>query len=181
MNIFFLDSEPEIAAQMQCDKHVVKMVLESAQLLCTCHHELGCDKTPPDSFYRATHKHHPCQLWIQECLPNYLWLASHALALAEEYTYRYEKRHKSQDIIEWCVDNPPNHYHPDPSSLNRKTYGSWFITPPAQAMPDEFRNFHPVKAYREYYYYNKRVTIDMRWTKRDKPEWWKEREASDEL
>ena len=34
MNIFALAKSPEVSAQMACDKHVVKMILESAQMLC---------------------------------------------------------------------------------------------------------------------------------------------------
>ena len=55
MNIFYLSHDPEEAAQYQYNKHVVKMILESAQLLCTAHRELGNDDVP----YKSTHKNHP--------------------------------------------------------------------------------------------------------------------------
>ena len=164
MNIFWLDNDPVLAAQYQCDKHVVKMILESAQLLCTAHHIMDLPwQQPPERFYRATHQKHPCTLWVCKCIPNYWWLVDHAQALLKEYTYRYDKKHASTDVIRWCSNHLPN--------LNYRIH----ITPPAQAMPDTYKNEDPVQAYRDYYWYDKRVNIDMRWTRREKPEWWMQR------
>ena len=65
MNIFMLHQEPQIAAQYHCDKHVVKMILESAQLLCTALNEAGVPMP-----YRVTHKNHPCSIWVRESRAN---------------------------------------------------------------------------------------------------------------
>lgn len=100
MNIFVLDENPQVAAKMHNDKHVVKMILESAQLLCGVHHmtdPLTTEQVP----YKLSHKNHPCSIWARQCVENYIWLCDLGLSLCEEYTYRYGKRHKSQDVIEW--------------------------------------------------------------------------------
>ena len=86
MNIFVLSEDPVETAQMQLNKHVVKMVLESAQMLCAPY-ETGVAP------YKRAHYNHPCTIWARESYENYQWLISHALALAEEYTFRYGKEH----------------------------------------------------------------------------------------
>lgn len=159
MNIFFVDHDPTLAAKALCDKHVVKMILESAQLLCTTHH-LHPLWDLPEYFYKKTHVNHPCAIWTRTTTVNYSWLAIHAYDLCEEYTYRYNKIHKSSSIIEWCLDNMPD----VPVGL---------MTKPALAMPDEYKCDDPVKSYRDYYWHVKRNTIKMVWTKRGKPYWWK--------
>lgn len=104
MNIFILDRSPKLAAQMQCDKHVPKMLLESAQMLCLAAHE---SLIPP---YKATHINHPCVKWILSTRGNYEWLLEHALEQCNEYTFRFNKRHKSQDVIEWCENSKSNDF-----------------------------------------------------------------------
>ena len=96
MNIFVLDECPIISAQMQCDKHVVKMPLETAQMLCSVWHRYGLgDKVP----YREAHKNHPCTLWAGDSAENYEWLWHHGMELCFEYTRRYNKIHKCQQVI----------------------------------------------------------------------------------
>lgn len=169
MNVFFLSPSPQISARQQCDKHVVKMVLESAQLLCTTHRELeGDDSADQLGLYKRTHTNHPSAVWARSTGGNWTWLCSHALELCREYTYRYGKRHKSQDIIERCIDNEPSLPEED-------------MTPPPQCMPEEFQvhddvapGNDAVKAYRQYYALGKSQTIDMRWTKRRIPVWFED-------
>jgi hypothetical protein len=98
MNIFVLDYCPVKAAQFQCDKHVVKMSLETAQVLCSAF-------DPGVAPYKRTHYNHPCSVWARKSKKNYIWLIQHGLALCEEYTYRYEKNHKSREVILWCQKN----------------------------------------------------------------------------
>ena len=98
MNIFVLDYNPTRAAKMQCDKHVVKMALETAQLLCTAFP----GGTAP---YKLTHFNHPCAIWCRESLKNYNWLIDHGIALCDEYQHRYGKTHKSKEVILWCKRN----------------------------------------------------------------------------
>lgn len=157
MNIFFLSEDPVLAAQFQCDKHVVKMVLETAQLLSTTHRVLETEGLP-DFLYKKTHANHPCAIWTRSSLANYKWLATHGIALTEEYTYRYNKRHKSEPILDWLNLNIP--------SLSDKTFNQ-----PPQAMPDEYKHFDCVTAYRQYYLEHKMKTIKCEWTKRERP-WW---------
>jgi hypothetical protein len=154
MNIFVLDENPQVAAEMHNDKHVVKMILETAQLLCGVHHmtdQSSSDQVP----YKLSHKNHPCAIWARQCVENYIWLCDLGLALCAEYTHRYGKRHKSQDIIEWCLINTPN----------IKENGD--ITPFALAMPDECKTISAVESYRQYYITHKRAIST--WKNRDKP------------
>ena len=151
MNIFVLHNDPSTAAQMQCDKHVVKMILETAQMLCTVAH--GKDFVAP---YKATHKNHPCTLWAALSVQNWNWLVDHGLALCAEYTKRYGKIHKSQQHIEWCQQIPI-------------TLPSIGLTPFAQAMPVEYKDSCAVTAYRAYYHGEK--ARFAKW-KTQPPSWW---------
>ena len=134
MNIFILDNNPQLCAQYHNNKHVVKMILESAQLLCGAHWVTGGEAP-----YRLSHKNHPCSIWVRECLENYEWLCDLGMELCREYTYRYGKRHKSQDIIEWCITN-----HPPLKERDN-------LTPFRLAMPEECKIGSAVESYREYY------------------------------
>ena len=152
MNIFFLDFDTKKCAEYHCDKHVVKMILESAQLLCGSHWILGSEAP-----YKLSHKNHPCSIWVRESLSNYLYLCDLGLELCKEYTYRYGKRHKSQDVIEWCLTNKPNINDVD------------FTCPPL-AMGDEFKiGNNVIESYRNYYI---RAKKDFAvWKNRPIPDW----------
>ena len=154
MNIFFLDWDVEKNAQYHCDKHVVKMILETAQLLCGVHHMMPNPTTEVP--YKLSHKNHPCAIWARESLSNYLYLAELGLALSEEYTFRYEKKHKSQQIIEWCLSNQPQ--------IEDKGF-----TEPPKAMPEEYKVDDVVTSYRNYYLGAKKSFLS--WKKRELPEW----------
>ncbi len=156
MNIFVLDSNPKKCAQYHVDKHSTKMCVEYAQLLCGVHWmtEGGQYEIP----YKLSHKNHPCAIWARECYENYIWLCDLGLELCVEYTYRYGKRHKSQDIIEWCLLNRPN--------ISEK--GD--ITPFALAMPDECKVGTAIDSYRKYYQVEKRNLAN--WKNREVPEWY---------
>lgn len=157
MNIFFLDEDPTMSAQYHVDKHVVKMILETAQLLCGVHHATALDNTYVP--YKLSHKNHPCSIWARTSLSNYLYLCELGLELCKEYTYRYGKRHKSQDVIEWCLINKPN--VPDVE-----------FTEPAKAMPDEYKVGDVVQSYRNYYMGAKSGFAT--WKNRQKPFWFEE-------
>ena len=94
MNIFVTDPNPVISAQRLDDKRVVKMVLESAQMLSTAIWECG-----GTGFYKKTHTNHPCSIWARTTKKNYIWLYNHFQALLQEYTARYRKTHKCADYI----------------------------------------------------------------------------------
>lgn len=154
MNIFVLDTNTKKCAQYHNDKHVVKMILETAQLLCGVHHMTESQYEIP---YKLSHKNHPSAIWARECMENYIWLCDLGLELCREYTYRYEKRHKSQDVIEWCLTHKAKlRYNDD-------------ITPFALAMPDECKVDNAVDSYREYYRTEKRKIAV--WKNREVPEW----------
>lgn len=138
MNIFYLDINPERAAKKMYNKHVVKMVLESAQLLCTAH--LLLDGDDADVPYKATHKNHPSAVWVRESAANYAWLYHHMIALGEEYTRRYGKKHLTILKCEGPLSKLPG--------------GILDIgfTPMPQCMPDEYKvPGDSVAAYRNYY------------------------------
>ena len=149
MNIFILDKEVEKCAEYHCDKHVIKMILESAQMLSAVvrlnGHDIG---------YKLTHKNHPCTIWARESLSNYNWLVRLTRLLNYEYRYRYEKdvNHKSYDLVKTLPI-------PDLPDIG--------LTPFAQAMPDQYKNKNAVKAYRDYYINEK--SSFLTWTKRKKP------------
>jgi hypothetical protein len=154
MNIFILDWDVKKCAEYHVDKHVVKMILETAQLLCGVHHMTP--QVTPQVPYKLSHKNHPCAIWSRESLSNYLYLCELGLELCKEYTYRYNKRHKSQDVIEWCLVNLPN--------IEDKGF-----TEPAKAMPDEYKVKSVVESYRNYYCGEKNGFAS--WKYRDTPEW----------
>ena len=96
MNIFYFDEDPWRAAEMQPDKMLVKMPLETAQMLCTAHRILDGDKYADEvGLYQKAYMNHPCTIWARETSGNYGWLLKHFLALSLEYHYRYNKAHAS--------------------------------------------------------------------------------------
>ena len=137
MNIFFLSFNPRIAAEHHCDKHVVKMILETAQLLYSAHWA-QTRLSLPHNAYKKTHANHPCAIWTRESIDNYMWLCQLGMALCSEYTYRYGKIHKTQSHIEWLTAHPP-------------ALPKIGVTKIRQAMPPEFKQPNPVEAYRAYY------------------------------
>lgn len=156
MNIFFLDFDVKKCAEYHCDKHVVKMILETAQLLCSAHHVTG-GSAP----YKLSHKNHPCSIWVRSSLSNYLYLCELGLKLGEEYTHRYGKKHKSVEVIEWCLVNRPNIHDVD------------FTSPPL-AMGDEYKIGNDViESYRNYYKGAKSNIVS--WKNREKPFWFEKK------
>jgi hypothetical protein len=140
MNIFYLDECPKKAAQLQYNKHVVKMILESAQMLCTAHHhyaekhEINADYIP----YKKAHYNHPSTIWVRQNSIHYDWLYDHMIALGDEYTKRYGKTHLS---ITKCKDLV---YLPTgiPTVMFKQ---------PPQCMPDEYKESCAIHAYWNYY------------------------------
>jgi hypothetical protein len=153
MNIFVLSTNPREAAEFHCDKHVVKMILETAQLLYTAHWLTDPDALD-DGAYRKTHPNHPCALWARESKANYQWLCHLGFWLCEEYTHRYGKVHKTAKHLEWLGDNIPE-------------LPNTGLTPFRLAMPVEFKRANPVDAYRAYYL-GAKVRM-LAYTKRTKP------------
>lgn len=159
MNIFVTDPNPRISAEALCDRHLVKMVLETAQLLCSQFPE---HMEPP---YRRTHYNHPCSKWCRQSEFNYLWLLEHGKALAQEYTARYGKEHKSEAVILWCETNWAELRLPKEP-----------MTPFARAMPDIFKaHEYAYDSYRAYYLFKLRewsqAGLPMTWLDYPPPVW----------
>ena len=178
MNIFYLDANPEWAASMHCDKHVVKMILESAQLLSTAHRLLDgvmsvelsekgrkrkvwtlSDRREP-ILYKASHINHPSAKWVRESNFNYVWLYRLLDNLCTQYTSRYYKLHKVER------DGLLLHLYRLPRNIPIT-----HATPIPQCMPDEFKvDGDPVKAYRNYYCGHK--TDMKKWAYSQTPAWY---------
>jgi hypothetical protein len=171
MNIFFLSMNPTCAAQWHCDKHVVKMILESTQLLWTAQRIAWGDRLdlPADTpttrngqqGYKATHKNHPCAIWARASIANYRWLCALAAALVDEYHYRYPAAgpHACEPHIQWLAAHPPP-LHAGP------------LTWPALAMPSEYKiSPNPTACYRAYYLGQKRDRGLLVYTRRASPVW----------
>lgn len=130
------------------------MILEYAQLLSTTHHVLD-KESAPSVLYKPTHINHPSAVWTRANTENYRWLVSLFIDLNKEYTFRYNKRHKSKSLLSSFLHVPKN--IPD---------GIFYQ--PTQAMPPEFKiEGDSITAYRNYYYGAKRDIAH--WTKRDLP------------
>jgi len=140
MNIFYLDKCPVKAAKYQYNKHVVKMILESAQMLCTAHHVLDNRvRDLSDIPYRIAHINHPSTKWTRLDRYNYMWLYDHMMALGDEYTKRYGKKHLSITKCWWPLSRVPH-------GIPEKGF-----TQPPQAMPDEYKDKCSIQAYWNYY------------------------------
>lgn len=160
MNIFVLDTCPKLAAIYQPDKMLVKMVLETAQLLSTARRFIDGDEGN-EHLYKSTHINHPCSKWVRESLENYKWLLNHFFYLANEYRNRFNKQHKSYSKLFKTLAFRPLKNTPNDER-----------TPFAQAMPEQYRDpSDAVKAYRNYVIAEKSYA---KWENgREKPDWWK--------
>jgi hypothetical protein len=140
MNIFYLHTDPRKAAQYHCDKHVVKMIIESAQMLYCAHWVLNPEGLPENA-YKMAHKNHPSSIWVRESHTNYMWLSSLAWWLCKEYQFRYgnHKQHKTEAHIDWLLSHPPE-------NIPHVGY-----TPLRLAMPNEYKREDPVESYRLFY------------------------------
>ena len=149
MNIFLLDYDHETCARYHCDKHVVKMPLETTQMLCTVNWRYN-----QEAPYKPVHQKHPCTLWAGETVNNYRWLWKLGISLCKEYTFRYNRVHACEKILA-IVKDPP---------VELTNTG---LTKFAQAMPDEYKNADVINAYHQYYNgEKKRLAV---WKKRKTP------------
>lgn len=180
MNIFVLEDCPVKAAEVQCDKHVVKMIVESGQMLSTAHRMLDGDLEVyinangrkarrynlndwrQQVLYKAVHYHHPCTVWTMESSENYKWHYEHFLALCDEYTYRYDKTHKTDRILRDILSVMPVNM-PQKNTLTEFKLAM-------KANPECIALGDPVKAYQAFYQ-TKQTRFNMVWTRRDVPDW----------
>lgn len=170
MNIFFLSRKTRRCARWHCDKHVVKMILESTQMLYTANHENGgkeavesgapmCASTGRRG-YKSHAKNHPCTKWVRESLAHYNWLLSLAFDLVREHMFRFSPKsiHACNAHLLWLKANPP------PGLKERK----WLRDPPT-AMPEQFRLGDSIRSYIAYYNGAKRERGLLVYTKRHVP------------
>ena len=182
MNIFALSPVPEVAAKWHCDTHVVKMILESAQMLSTAHRMLDGEMSHrpsksgktrvrywelegehEDTLYKAVHTGHPCTVWTMESHMNYGWHYKLFKCLCEEYMHRYGKNHLSELKLLSILKSPPK-------NIKRS-----FMTPFALAMgasPECIDYNDPIGSYQNFYQ-TKQSRFAMKWTKRKIPHWFK--------
>lgn len=178
MNIFILNESPVISAQEQCDKHVVKMIVESAQMLSTAHRMLDGEvyRRPSKSgktmikyydhptldnvLYKAVHHGHPCTVWTMESICNYIWHYRHFVALCDEYMYRYGKRHLTDTLLRDTLQTPPANI----PKVERTPFKLAMGSNPECMMDD------PVESYRAFYQ-TKQDRFTMVWTNRPVPQW----------
>ncbi len=177
MNIFYLDNDPKICAMYHNDKHVVKMILEYAQLLSTAHRVLDGTLTSRLSktgrkqnwygltddreflLYNATHVNHPSAKWCRDSADNYEWLYRLFCATCDEYTFRYGKIHLTDQKLRHVLSHKPK-------NIAKKPFDA-----PWRAMPDEVKiGDDSLASYRNYYINNK--THLASWKKRNIPEWY---------
>jgi hypothetical protein len=158
MNIFILDTNPRIAAKMHCDKHVPKMILETAQMLSTAHHVYDTPQAP--FVYKKAHLNHPCTIWVRESVDNYSWAFELFRELNNEFFRRRGKKHLSWVKLKEHLSHTP--------SLPLRG-----LTPFAQAMPDHYKQEDTVEAYRAYYRGDKASFAKWEWPTAQTPSWWK--------
>ena len=177
MNIFYVDSDPEVAARNMVDKHVVKMILETAQLLSTAHRVIDGEEYVGQSqsgrkakrwrlsgnvdaiMYAATHINHPSAVWVRENSANYDWLYDHLLALGREYTHRYGRTHLTIDKLKDILEDAPENI--EQSNVMTKM--------PSCMDKQYIVSLDPITNYRNYYNYGK--TDLLRWSNRPPPQW----------
>ena len=173
MNIFVTDLCPVKSAQEQCDKHVVKMVLESAQMLSTAWREpndlrsseFSSKYADEHELYKTAHPNHPCSIWVRQARENYKWLYRHFVALCDEYTHRYGKSHASARLKGPLMWRPFR-----PSALLdaiEEPYG--FVL----AMPDEYKSEDIFSSYQNYLMNEKQHFAKWEKDPSRKPTWWK--------
>lgn len=177
MNIFAVDKNPVISAANLCDKHVVKMIVESCQLLSTAHRILDgyqttvpnkagkprkiykmMDPTLENKLCKFVMPNHPCAIWARESTSNYMWLAKHNLALCDEYQHRYNKTHSMESLAVFLHEQLPNNIPIDE------------LTEFVQAMPTQYKMPNPVLGYRYYYCYEK--SRFAKWKNNNIPSWY---------
>ena len=178
MNIFFLDRDPKLCAEYHCNKHVVKMIVESSQMLGSAYYVsngITSKKQINQKFiskvfsnfprqlngvphpYGIGYVNHPCTIWTRSCWENWNWLLDLANNLCNEYTDRYNKIHACSKILTWMESNVPT----------LKELGD--ISTPALAMPDDCKTSDPVESYRSYY---KKYKLGFaKWPENKIPDW----------
>ena len=153
MNIFFLDYNLTKCAEYHVDRHVVKIIIEVCSMLATAYPQ----GVAP---YKRTHANHPMSVWVRESRPNFLWTIDYGKALCKEYTYRYNKRHKSENVLDWYANNIPEFARTEPTSPPRCFGTLKGVIPETSCIVSDYRN---------YYLLGKQHLFS--WKGRERPDW----------
>ena len=160
MNIFILDENKSKCAEYHCDKHIVKMPLELAQMVSFLHYDKTIYQNSNVDVMRfsKTHDKHPCTIWLKQSLSNLVYGCELGIELVNEYRYRYNsiKHERSLRVFYDTLENLPE----------IKDNG---LTPFALAMPQQYQSQNAVDSYRLYYKFEKSEFLN--YTKRQKPNW----------
>jgi hypothetical protein len=158
MNIFAIEGNNNKidwvkSAQSQDNYRVVKMILESTQMLCCAINEQANNQITP---YRSTHKNHPSTKWVRQSSANFEALVEHTIAMLDEYTERFGKIHKCYYVLEKCLDIYDSRLFPQQSATRLPL-----------AMPYEFQSDDIIESYRKFYASKPR----MRYPENKIPSW----------
>ena len=162
VNFFYLDNDPKICAQCYCNKHIIKIPIEIAQILSKIHHELNSDIDYSKIYKNSLVVKNTLgpYIWAMESLDNYIWTCHLGLALIDEYKFRYNKEtFKTQIVIETLLDNPPN----------LPKIGKTKFISTNQIDMFQFISNDPIVCAR-YNYCEMKCSNDL-WTNREKPDW----------
>ena len=158
MNIFYIDSDPKIAARQLVDDHIRKMQIESAQMLCTTFHHYGIDAP-----YKKAHYNHPSTKWVRDSIHHVKWLLEHGLEICDEFVIRYGKEHATRKVLLWVKDNLP--------LLEDKIPSTEFRDPP-QCMDNIYKSNNTLESYRKFYIEEKIKNKQLTYNKlNNTPEW----------
>ena len=161
MNLFILSMNPIECAAMMMDKHVVKIILEAVQMLCTAKRMSDPDDPLCETLYKTSHKNHPVSVWVRSSYENYSWTLDLVDAMHAEWQFRYghRRQHKSYSVALQLRENPPSQF------LEKG------LTPFVKAMPDVYKQIDDsIEAYKQYYMSEEKRKIAT-WKKREKPDW----------
>lgn len=165
MNIFILDECPIWAAIYQCDKHVCKMIVESAQMLSTAHRVLRNIGNQTSVFYKSTHANHPCNVWTRSCKSNYDWHYRHFVALCDEFSVRYGKQHRTDALLRKPLAQAPWNI-PVHGKIERRSEEGFAVA----INVEECIVDNVVESYRNFYVHKSKL-FRMTWKERGEPIW----------
>jgi hypothetical protein len=156
VNLFAFSESPHEAARFHCDAHVVKMILETAQMMSTAVHVLEPEAAKGwVGLYKPTHINHPCSVWVRASSANYEWTSELACGLIWSFRDRFGHSHKTEGLLALLTL-----FNPSPEGP---------LTPFAQAMPEECKGLDPVAAYKRYFNMHKQHIA--RW-RNGQPDWY---------
>lgn len=165
MNIFVLDTRPEIAAQYLCDAHIKKMCVESAQMLCNNFTEAQlwlAPRTMFNTFRKHSHMNHPCSIWARQSIENFQWLYIHGIAICDEHKKRFPNdKALTRKVLNWCCEN-----------VNLCQFSKSGLTEFPFCLPDKYKTDNVVESYRNFYIEDKKFAT---WKLGNIPFWYQTR------